>query len=155
MQSRSCLKGLKPSELLHGIVSHIYYRCVLYLLSSINKTFNALVVVGCCTAFQVGAICRKKSRNFFIGGFQTKFGGGGRVLAVYFYETMSKLIVPNLPGHIWPLYVVFTRFSDERRQARSERGTPDTKHARQGKHFSVAHVFRFPLVFARLKNAKK
>ena len=48
-------------------------------------------------------ICRDESRIFFIGRFLTK---GWGILAVRFDETMSKLIVSNLPGHVRPLYVV-------------------------------------------------
>ena len=40
---------------------------------------------------------------FFIGGFLTK---GWGILAVRIGETLSKLIVSNLPDHIWLLYVV-------------------------------------------------
>ena len=60
---------------------------------------------------------------FFIGGFLTK---GWGILALRIDETLSKLIVSNLPDHIWLLYVVcrtghiFSRFTDERRPARSD-----------------------------------
>ena len=71
-------------------------------------------------------ICRDESRIFFfIGGFLTK---GWGILAVRIDETLSKLIVSNLPDHIWLLYVVcrtgdiFSRFTDERRPARSDWG---------------------------------
>ena len=83
---------------------------------------------------------------------------------MYFDETVVKLIVPILPVHIWSLYVVFTRFSGKRRQARSERGTPDTKHARweQGtpRHETRATWEAFPRLaclslLARLRLPKK
>ena len=47
MQSRSCLKGLQPSELLRGIVSHITGVCPIYFHLQIKllKLQSLLVAV--------------------------------------------------------------------------------------------------------------
>lgn len=77
-----------------------------YLHIEISR--RVLVSPELCTVYRSHTnsywlICRDESRNFFIGRFLTK---GWGILAVRFDETMSKLIVSNLPGHVWPLYVV-------------------------------------------------